>query len=274
MNLPLVAEIRDLPSPLPKHVRFVDARKEEDFNNGHIAGAVRIDPTMLSKVVKPVGGLLPDAAGAKAIAEVLGLMADEHLVIYDNGAETAAARLIWVLHAYGFYAVSWLNGGMKAWRAAGLTLSTSAGAKISTTPSAKLEFKQTNVFSVDEYKALVNDDHNNHYDHYVPLDVRSEGEFLGTDVRSARGGRVPGAIHCEWTSVFSDDGKLKDDNTLRQMLQDLSISTDKHVVVYCQTHQRSAVTYVVLKHLGYDNVSAIDGAWSAWGNRDDTPIEL
>jgi thiosulfate/3-mercaptopyruvate sulfurtransferase len=268
MNLPVVAEIRDLPSPLPTNVKFVDVRKAEDFNDGHIAGAVNIDPTLLNKVVKPVGGLLPDAAGAQAITETLGLMADEHLVIYDNGAETAAARLIWVLHAYGFYAASWLNGGIKAWQAAGLTLSTSAEVKTIATPSARLEFKQTNVFSVDEYKDLVNDDH------FLPLDVRSEGEFLGTDVRSAHGGRVPRAKHCEWTSMFNVDGKLKDDSTLRQMLDDISISKDKHVVVYCQTHQRSAVTYVVLKHLGYENVSAIDGAWSAWGNRDDTPIEL
>ena len=124
------------------------------------------------------------------------------------------------------------------------------------------------MFSVDEYKDLLNDER------FVPLDVRSEGEFLGTDVRSERGGHVPNAKHCEWTTMFNTDGKLKDDDTLRKMLQDISISTDKHVVVYCQTHQRSSVTYVVLKHLGYENVSAIDGAWSAWGNRIDTPIEL
>ena len=273
MNLPLVAEISDLPSPLPKHVKFVDTRKEEDYRHGHIAGAVRIDPALLSKVVKPVGGLLPDKEGAKAIAETLGLMADEHLVIYDNGAETAAARLIWVLHAYGFYAASWLNGGFKAWQAAGLSTAsvttTDASATLVTDkPSATLEFKQTNVFNVDEYKTLLNDKR------FVPLDVRSEGEFLGTDVRSERGGHVPGAKHCEWTTMFNADGKLKDDDTLRQMLGDLSVSADNHVIVYCQTHQRSSVAYVVLKHLGYENVSAIDGAWSAWGNRDDTPIEL
>ncbi len=268
MNLPLVAEINDLPRPAPNNIKFVDARKEEDFNKGHITGAIRIDPSLLSKVVKPIGGLLPDTVGAAAIAETLGLKADEHLVIYDNGAETAAARLIWVLHAYGFYSVSWLNGGFKAWQAAGLDISTKANPLTHSTPSVKLEFKQTNVFSVDEYKELLNDER------FVPLDVRSAAEFNGTDVRSARGGHVPNAKHCEWTSVFNADGKLKDDDTLRHMLQDLTLNTDKHVVVYCQTHQRSAVTYVVLKHLGYENVSAIDGAWSAWGNRDDVPIEL
>ncbi len=268
MNLPLVAEINDLSHSTPNNIKFVDTRKEEDFSKGHIIGAVRIDPTLLSKVVKPMGGLLPDAAGAAAIADALGLMADEHLVVYDNGAETAAARLIWVLHAYGFYSVSWLNGGFKAWQAAGLRISTAAQPTISSEPSAKLEFKQSNVFSVDEYKALLNDKH------FVPLDVRSAAEFHGTDVRSAHGGHIPNAKHCEWTSMFTADGKLKDDETLYDMLQALSISQDNHVVVYCQTHQRSAVTYVVLKHLGYENVSAIDGAWSAWGNRDDVPIEL
>ena len=103
------------------------------------------------------------------------------------------------------------------------------------------------------------------------LDVRSEAEFNGSDVRSAMGGHVPGAQHLEWTSMLDEQGRLLDDDKLQAELDARQIKTDDTVIVYCQTHQRSAVTYVALRHLGYQDVRALDGAWSNWGNRADTP---
>ena len=105
------------------------------------------------------------------------------------------------------------------------------------------------------------------------LDVRTPGEFAGTDVRSARGGHVPGANHIEWTSQLDDKGRLLPDEILEAQLEKAGIKPDDTVIVYCQTHQRSAVTYVALKNLGFSDVRALDGAWSNWGNRTDTPIE-
>ncbi len=103
------------------------------------------------------------------------------------------------------------------------------------------------------------------------LDVRSAAEYDGTDIRSAMGGHVPGARHLEWTELLDQNGRLLEDEELRAKLAPLDLPEDGIVVVYCQTHQRSAVTYVALKHLGYTDVRALDGAWSNWGNRSDTP---
>jgi len=58
---------------------------------------------------------------------------------------------------------------------------------------------------------------------------------------------------------------------LNKDFTDAGIDKDAKIIVYCQSHQRSAVSYVALKHLGFNNVRAIDGAWSSWGNRDDVP---
>ncbi|WP_455204598.1 sulfurtransferase [Kaarinaea lacus] len=46
------------------------------------------------------------------------------------------------------------------------------------------------------------------------------------------------------------------------------------MIVYCQTHHRSALTYVALKSMGYKNVKGYPGSWSEWGNLTDTPVEL
>jgi len=269
MNLPLVVNPEQISAPNTGSLKIVDLRPLEAYNEAHLPGAVHLDTSLLNRSDPPVGGLLPDATGVNALANAIGLTADDHVLAYDNGGASAAARLIWVLHAYGFTNTSWLNGGFSAWQSAGQAVSNEPVAP--DTSNASMQFTPGNVLSVDELQTQLNNVSDS--GSMAVLDVRSAAEFEGSDVRSARGGHVPGAKHSEWTNAFDASGQLKDDAVLKQLYTDLSITDDKHVVVYCQTHQRSALTYLVLKHLGYNRVSAIDGAWSAWGNSADTPIE-
>ena len=106
------------------------------------------------------------------------------------------------------------------------------------------------------------------------IDVRSAGEFTGEDTRAALGGHIPGAHHSEWTSWLDEYGCLLSDDILMQRIAAMGIGLEDRVLSYCQTHQRSSVTYVALRHLGFNNALALDGAWSAWGNREDTPKTL
>jgi thiosulfate/3-mercaptopyruvate sulfurtransferase len=109
----------------------------------------------------------------------------------------------------------------------------------------------------------------------VVLDVRTPAEFAGDDVRAARGGHIPGAVNMDWTLAI-DRGRnlrLKPEGDLRRMLEELGVTPDKEVIVHCQTHHRSAHTYMVLKSLGYPRIRGYDGSWSEWGNDQNTPIE-
>ena len=67
--------------------------------------------------------------------------------------------------------------------------------------------------------------------------------------------------------------RLKDDNSLFRLLEERGIHRDNEVIVYCQTHHRSSHTWFVLKHLGFEKVLGYPGAWSEWGNLNDTPVE-
>jgi len=265
MKLPIVVSPEQVNEADFNGLKIVDLRPHEDYVKAHLPGAIHLDVSLLNRVESPVGGLLPDFTSIKATIGALGLQSDDHIVAYDRGAETAAARLIWVLDAFGFHATSWLNGGFNAWTASGFN--TSSEVPTPEPSDAPLQFTPGNIVSADQLMEALGDEN------IRVLDVRSAAEFNGTDVRSARGGHVPNALHSEWTSVFNSAGQLKSDEDLHELFESLGINQDHHIVVYCQTHQRSALSYVVLKHLQYQKVSAIDGAWSEWGNRTDTPIE-
>ena len=242
---------------------LVDMRSSEAYQQGHIEGAVNANPTLINRSEPPMGGLLPEPDAVNQFLHGIGARLGDQIVAYDGGLETPAARLMWVLDAYGYEAGSWLSGGYKAWIADGLPVTVEPS--LASKGDLTLSLIGDNVISVDALLGKLSNPS------VKILDVRSAGEYQGTDVRATFSGHVPGAKHAEWTQMLDAQGRLLDDATLETQLRELGADHDDTVIVYCQTHQRSAVTYVALKHLGYTDVRAIDGAWSAWGNRPDTP---
>ncbi|ASJ74464.1 sulfurtransferase [Granulosicoccus antarcticus] len=276
MSLPLILDVADLATLLAdiqtegstltrSNLCLVDLRSAEAFAAGHIPGACHGDAALLSRAESPVGGLLPLPEQFNRFLADIGANLGDQIIAYDGGGETAAARLLWVMDAYGYEVGSWLNGGFNAWQSTDLPVSHSAEKPAS--GNLSLSVFGDNVMSADELLSELASPT------LSILDVRSAAEYNGTDVRSAMGGHVPGAQHLEWTALLDAQGRLLEDDALQAKLAPMKLSTDNTVVVYCQTHQRSAVTYVALKHLGFTDVRALDGAWSNWGNRADTPKE-
>ena len=265
-SLPTVVDPASLAAALSERVRLVDLRSREAWLAGRPPGAVHLEAALLNRADPPYGGLLPDRATANRIARDIGLDEGVHVVACDGGGTTEAARLVWVLNAYGVNACSWLDGGVRAWAAAGLELE--SGESAPPAPGTR-ELLPTGDALVDADTLLGELDD----PALAVLDVRGAAEYAGRDVRAAMGGHVPGATHLEWTRLLDGEGRLLDDETLRARLAEANVTPDKNTVVYCQTHQRSAVTYVALRHLGFERVRALDGAWSVWGNRPDLPKE-
>lgn len=260
----LLAEIRkDNGSFQQAHLCLIDLRSAEAYAAGHIPGAVHANAALLNRSEPPMGGLMPEADSVNAFLSSIGATLGDQIIAYDGGRETSAARLMWVLDAYGYEVGSWVSGGFSAWQAGGYPVSTDA---TDVEPGdLSLSLIGDNVMSAESLMEILGSDG------LKVLDVRSAGEYAGTDVRSAHGGHVPGAIHFEWTQQLDEQGRLLDSNTLLEQIKQAGLGKDDTVIVYCQTHQRSAVTYVALKHLGFSDVRALDGAWSNWGNRADTP---
>ena len=257
-------------------VRTLDLRSADAFAAGRPAGAVRLDAALLNRAAPPSAGLLPDRDAARRIVRAAGLRPGEPVVALDAGRATEAARAVWVLHAWGLVEARWLDGGFPAWTAAGLPVERGApdpdalaagagGGAPDDAGLAPVELVAGNLVTADDLHAELGDPR------LRVLDVRGAAEYAGTDVRAAAGGHVPGAIHHEWTDQLDASGRALPPERLREIMAALDVRPEHRVVVYCQSHQRSAVTWVLLRHAGFPDVRGLDGAWSVWGNRADLP---
>ena len=268
-NLPVLVE----PDQLAAHIGdagllIVDMRSSGGYAQGHISGAVNVDYSDIIRGAPPAMGLLPDEAHLSAVLSRIGLMPDTHVVAYDDEGGGRASRLLWTLDALGHSRLSLLNGGLQAWVAAGHKLDQTI---VQPTPS-DYQARFANPAAVAEKEHILSRLGNP--DTSI-LDTRTPGEYQGQDVRAARGGHIPGAVNMNWTDAIDTQRNLrfKSEETLRSMLEAIGVTRDKEVIVYCQTHHRSAHTYMVLKYLGYDKVRGYAGAWSEWGNDPSLPVE-
>src|SRR5512132_227066 len=94
------------------------------YEEGHLPGAVFVD---LDRDLSSPGGPgrhpFPTGQQFAQVLSRLGIGPETHVVVYDEGHSSVAARLWFMLRAFGHERASVLDGGMRAWTEAGLPLS-------------------------------------------------------------------------------------------------------------------------------------------------------
>jgi len=266
--IPLLIESEQLEAQLDNtDLLIVDLGKPETYAKAHVPGAVHLDYLQIVAMQKPRMGLLPDADTLSRIFSSIGLTADKHVITYDDEGGGRAARLLWTLDAIGHNKASLLNGGIGAWYNEGHATDNTP---VQAMPS---EYSATIVDSPIADQNFIREHLND--DSVMLLDSRSPEEFSGLKKFAERGGHIPGAVNLDWFNVMDKtrNMRLKPETELRALMEANGFTKDKTIVTYCQSHHRSALTYFVLKVLGYSNIKGYPGSWSDWGNSEDAPVE-
>lgn len=109
------------------------------------------------------------------------------------------------------------------------------------------------LISVDELAKIIKDPN------VVVIDARPTGDYLKT--------HIDGAINIDATSLSNStpvEGTLKDAAELAKIFGTNGVSKGSQIVIYCKTSVSAGRVYWILKYLGAENVSLLDGNMNAW----------
>ncbi|MGE4427604.1 MAG: sulfurtransferase [Solirubrobacteraceae bacterium] len=258
-------------------VRFVipddgGARRVESgratYEQGHVPGAVFGDLLgALSDPDAPFGFTVPAPEAFAAEAGRLGIGPDTHVVVYTEAGPMWATRLWWLLRYFGHDAVSVLDGGLAAWRAAGLPLEsgvvTVPPATFVARPRMDRVASRTEVerISAEGGACLIN---------ALSAEVfRGEGRS-----NYGRPGRIPGSVSAPWEGLV-DPGtwRFRPLPELRAHLDAAGALGEEPVVAYCGGGISATVDLFARSLVGRDDGRLYDGSLTEWSADPELPLE-
>ena len=244
---PSIVPIEWLDSTDSAHA-LVDVREFREYSEvGHVPGAVNI-PSDEFRDPGDVGeGMLPDIEEFQELLGSKGIAPEDPIVAYDEQRGVYAARFLLTAAVLGHRGPLYLlDGGFEGWRKEHET---------TTEPTAVEEADydaeppaSTPVVDRAAVEAAVDGDD-------LLVDTRTPAEYAEA--------HIPGAIQLSWEALLAD-GELRPEAEIEQLLAEKGITDAERIVLYCNTARRLSHTYVVLSHLGYENVSFYEGSLTDW----------
>ncbi|ABC83281.1 sulfurtransferase [Anaeromyxobacter dehalogenans] len=249
--------------------RLLDARPGPDaYAAGHLQGALHADLNVhLSAASAPGfdparGGRhpLPEPAAWAAQLGAWGIGPDTRVVVYDAaGGQNAAARLWWMLRAFGHAQVAVLDGGYPAAREAGVPVTSAPGA-VAALPPYPAQAWSLPTLSIDEVARRLGDPA------WKVLDVRSRERWRGeVETLDPVAGRIPGTLNLPCAENLGPDGRFLAPEALRRnYLALLGGTPPEHLVVHCGSGVTACHTLLALDAAGLGGAALYVGSFSEW----------
>lgn len=245
---------------ISKGTVLVDVRSEEEYNRGHLPGALNVP---FREMMDNTRHLLPPEDMA-AILSDYGVAKQPQTVVYGKRGSILATYMGWILYYLGADDTLVFTGGADDWADRGGRMS------IEKTKPQPAEF-EPDIRTDYRVDAEFIKKHLDTGDITI-LDVRSAGEYFGQDIRSLRGGHIPGAVNMDYAFCLNPVSMdLAETKRLESTFA--MIPKDKPVIVYCQTGARASLSFLALKEAGFKDVRLYPESWKDWGSSPMLPVE-
>ncbi len=246
-----------------QELAVVDVRDPWEYDSiGHLPGAVNI-PFDRFRSDEGEAGKLPPREEWEALLGDAGIAAADEIVAYDDSRGVFAARFIVtaLLLGHDEGRLHLLDGDFSAWQRGHATTTDAPDrdpASYETDPEAETPLVEFEAVR-DLLPAVETGD-------VALVDTREEWEFAE--------GHLPGAVRLDWRELVDDAGRgLRPEPELRELLTDRGITPNRRTVLYCNTARRLSHTYLVLRELGYEDVSLYEGSLTEWTDRGGALVE-
>lgn len=238
---------------------------EQYIAEGHIPGAVFAD--LIEEFSDPEGRYpftRPDAERFAAAAGELGIGPGVTVIVYDTAFGQWAARLWWLLRAFGHDAAAVLDGGLTAWRAEERPLETG---HVASTPRTFDGVERPDSWVDKAYvERVVNGEENAALVCGVP-----PKEFTGENPSRSRPGVIPGSRSLPPVRLVDRNARTAlPDAELRELFA--PVIDSPRVVAYCNGGVAAAAAALHLVRLGETDVAIYDGSLNEWAADPNAPL--
>ena len=250
------------------HLPTAERDPKAEFEAAHIPGAQFFDIDAVSDSANDLPHMLPDEATFGQAASSLGIWNDSPIVVYDSYGLFSAARVWWSFRVMGHRDVKVLDGGLPAWTAAGNE--TRSGMEVADVASYTAHVQSRWIAGRDDVLSASNARST------AILDARPAERFAGTapEPRAGmRAGHMPGATNVFFKSLLTDEGRMKDKESLRATFEGAGFTPGDPAITSCGSGVTAAILTLALAELGQDDIRLYDGSWAEWGADPSLPIE-
>jgi thiosulfate/3-mercaptopyruvate sulfurtransferase len=261
-DLLMTPEILKKNLPDPSWV-VIDCRKKKSYQEGHIPGSISLGKAC-GKALRDQQSIVLDVNKLEAIFGKAGINNESTVVVYSDlkdikGAVNAAVTF-WILEYIGHKKVHFLNGGIEAWKADGNKLVKNE-TKLSP-KKYKTQIIERRIATTEEMFQIAK----GIKEEIQVIDARPKFEHNGKKKLAIKGGHIPRTtINIHHKMMFNiKSGKLKSPPAMKEIFK--SLDKNKRTIAYCQIGSRSALTYLVLRLMGFKDPANYDESWIVWGN--------
>ena len=237
-----------------------------DYEREHIAGARFLWPEWLTPNSPEGNYNVPDKKQATALLQKLGISKDSKIVLcHIRDQITVTSRIFLTLEQLGLRGqVSFLNGGLEAWKKAGYAVT-------SEVPSVKKgNFKaRPGDLIVDKNYVL----QSLRSDTSVVVDARMKHFYDGEETGNPRNGHITGALNIPFPDMVDSVNLFKPLLQLEPYFKRVMPPGKKEIVLYCFIGQTASVVYIAGRLLGY-RMRLYDASLQEWSRRDELPMEM